>query len=110
MSGSDLIHGSSEDLDKISGQMEELKRGQEKIVKAVEANNIELHQLKVSITGDDMGNKGIAQRVNDAEKDANRNKAAIATMKNDLKWWGILVTAFSALIALVITNWNKIFG
>jgi len=114
MSDSDLKHGSSEDLDRISGQMDELKRVVEenhaKISDKIDASMIELHKLKVSITGDDLGNKGIAQRVSDTEESGAKNKAAIATMKNDLKWWGAIVAFLSGAIALIITNWNKIFG
>ena len=114
MSGDDLKGGSSGDYLRLLEQMEALKKafekGNKEVSDKIDDQSIELHQLKISITGDDLGNKGIAQRVSDTEHSAVKNRAEIAAMKNDLKWWGILVSSISGILALIITNWNKIFS
>ena len=103
--------GSSEGFKNwISKQMEELKAGQKKLLDEMAESRVELHELKVSIKGNpDLGQKGLAERIVQAETNGYKNRADISKIKNDFKWWGILVSAAAFSVSLVVANWDKIF-
>ena len=103
-------NGGSEDVLKhIWESVKRIEEGQEKLEESVEEQSTQLHELTVSITGNkQLGQKGIAERVNDSEKELTNVKGAVATMKNDLKWWGIVVMVVSGLLAFVVANVDKV--
>jgi hypothetical protein len=110
--------GSSEEFKRwISEQMEDLKKGQAKLLEATtetrklaEESKNELHELKISISGNpDLGQKGLAERIVEAESNGYKNRTEIAKIKNDFKWWGILVSSLAFFVSLVVANWEKIF-
>lgn len=99
------------DLQELKALAGKLDSEMEKIKQDVSATKSELHELKVSISGNKAtGIKGFAERLATVEKEKDVNKADIAKMKNDLRWYGIIATAVATIVSVVVANWKSIFG